>query len=136
MWVVGYVKGRVGKGIMLYAKSWNRLVLQLVDASLRTNPDTLRAREANCTFIMENPLSEISTEQKLTSLHSAEAETHAQGSAAKQLVWVCLLMEGFGLYPYPALMVGDCQSARLIILNPTMHKSTKYFLPTVLRQRK
>jgi hypothetical protein len=135
MWLCRYVYKIRKSGLWIRRKHWRHLLLVFVDCANKANPDTMRARECYVEYLMGTCINLHSCEQKLSALSSTEGEYMAQNHAGQEIVYRNKVLDGFRLNSRPAMLLGDSKSARLIALNPCLHKMSKYVSPYYHRQR-
>lgn len=123
--VVRYLKGTLGQGILLDAKSPLH-VTGWCDSDWGRCTTPRRSLSGWIVQLGASPISWKSKKQDTVSCSSAEAEYRAMGAITKELLWLKRLHKEMGVnHPEPMTLHCDSQSAIHISSNPVFHERTK-----------
>ncbi|KAL9455249.1 hypothetical protein AB3S75_010624 [Citrus x aurantiifolia] len=124
--VLRYLKGSLGKGILLSSTS-DLHIRGYCDADLGSCPTTRRSVTGYCTFLGDSPISWKTKKQNVVSRSTAEAEYRSLADLSCELQWLKALFADLGHLQHEAMTVYcDNQSALYIAENPVYHERTKH----------
>ena len=123
--VVRYLKGTLGQGIILDAKSTFH-VTGWCDSDWGGCPVSRRSLSGWIVQLGASPIAWKTKKQDTVSCSSAEAEYRAMGAITKELLWIKGLLKEIGIdHPEPMTLHCDSQPAIHISSNPVFHERTK-----------
>jgi hypothetical protein len=123
--VVRYLKGTRDQSIV-YSRDGGGLY-GYADAGFASETLGWKSVSGYVFILGGGPISWSTKKQSIITLSTAEAEYLAMTHAAKELIWIRLLLsELFGHFKYPTLLLCDNQSAITMAKDDTFHARTKY----------
>lgn len=123
--IVRYLKGTLGQGIILRAKS-SMHVTGWCDSDWGGCTTSRRSLSGWIVQIGDSPISWKTKKQDTVSCSSAEAEYRAMGAATKELLWLKGLLKEIGIeHKEPMTLYCDSLPAIHISSNPVLHERTK-----------
>lgn len=124
--VLRYLKGSVGKGILLSSNSSLSLV-GFADSDWAGCPTTRRSTTGYITMLGSSPISWKTRKQPTVSRSSAEAEYCSLATLTAEIQWLYYLLSDLGFPPrQPIRVYCDNQAALHIASNPVFHERTKH----------
>jgi hypothetical protein len=123
--ILRYLKGALGKGILMKNNSSNE-ICSYSDANWAGSYDR-KSTTGFCTFIGENLVTWKNKKQNVVARSSVEMEYRVMTSTASELIWIKQLLRDMGLkVDKPIQIFYDNQVAQHIALNPIFHERTKH----------
>lgn len=102
-------------------------LLAYSDSDWAGDYDTRQPTSGNCFFLGQSCISWLSKKQPTVATSSCEAEYRAAFTTTVECVWLCRLVEDFGIVnTNPTPILADSQSAIAIAKNPIFHARTKH----------
>ena len=124
--VLRYLKGSVGKGLLLSASSSVSLS-GYSDSDWARCPLTRRSTTGYFTMLGSSPISWKTKKQSTVSRSSTEAEYRAIAALTAELQWLHSLLKDLGIpHPRPISVHCDNQAAIHIAEKPVFHERTKH----------
>ena len=125
--VLRYLRGKTDLGIR-YSKTKNgKILLGYSDADFARDAETRRSTTGYIYLLAGGPISWCSRRQAMVTLSTTEAEYVAAAEAARELVWLRLLLSDVGCRcEEPTELRIDNQSAIKLVKNPEFHRRTKH----------
>lgn len=123
-----YIRGTSDLSLTFDAHSSKRVALGYVDADWGGDMDTRRSTTGYIFKVYGGTIAWKSKRQPTVALSTTEAEYMASADAAKQAVWLRLLLEdiGLGLGDQALQLVNDNAGAIALSKNPVNHEKSKH----------
>ncbi|BBG96552.1 transposable element gene [Prunus dulcis] len=124
-WILRYLKGSIGRGILM-RKNGNNQIIGYSDADCAGCQIDQKSTTGYCTFVGGNLVTWKSKKQSVVARSSADAEYRAMAAVSCELIWVQGLLNDLGFKdPHPMTLFCDNQAAIHIASNPVFHERTK-----------
>ena len=124
--ILRYIKGTLNTGLLYKNKDYKDEMMTYSDADYAGDKQT---RKSTTGIVCKNAGAAIIWKSKLQSCiaqSTTEAEYIAASTAAKEIVWLKLLLKDLGVNIQTPILYVDNQSAIKLMRNPEFHQRTKH----------
>ncbi|XP_018633968.1 uncharacterized mitochondrial protein AtMg00810-like [Nicotiana tomentosiformis] len=126
LWVVKYIKGAPGLGVLLHAKPIDSLTAYC-DAYWAVCPNTMRSMTRYIVKLGSSLISWKSKKQQTINMSSTKAEYRSMAAVAAEVTWLSGLLDELGIsISKPIQLFCDNKAAIQIAENPIFHERTKH----------
>jgi len=124
--VMKYLKGTINISLCFRKESSDGLV-GYCDSDYAGELEERKSTSGYVFLLHDGPIAWSSSLQRVTALSSSEAEYMSMSEALKEILWLRMLMESFGLKQIePTELKVDNQAAIAMSKNPEFHRRTKH----------